>query len=65
MKNLNLGIATGDKRISILLHANDIGVLAEGEYDLQSMVNLYLDWCLKWRLFSDHFRGIKKSNYEI
>ena len=37
MNKLNLGIANGDKRISILLYADDIVILAKSECNLQSM----------------------------
>ena len=34
MNNLNLGIAIGEKRIGLLLYADDIVILAESESDL-------------------------------
>ena len=68
MNKLNLGIAIGEKRISLLLYADDIVLLAESEHDLQSMLNCLLAWCQKWRLSVNdakseiiHFRGVKKA----
>ena len=68
MNNLNLRIAIGEKRISLLLYADNIVILAESEFDLQLMLNCLLAWCQKWRFSVNdakskiiHFRGMKKA----
>ena len=52
-------------KLSILLYADDIILLAETESDLQSMLDSLTQWCLKWGLVINtaksnviHFRGI-------
>lgn len=46
----NLGITIEDFNLSILLYADDIVLIAEKEIELQKMLNIMNDWCIKWRL---------------
>ena len=50
IKELNKGIKVGPDRISILLYADDMVLLAENERDLQEMLNSMSVWMSKWRL---------------
>ena len=47
---LGLGIDLGTFKISILLYADDIVVIANTEDELQTILNCINDWCQKWRL---------------
>ena len=47
IKNLGLGIPSGNRKISILLYADDIALLAENESDLQKLLNKLHEWCKK------------------
>ena len=50
IKNLGLGISIGNRKIPILLYADDIALLAENESDLQKLLNKLHKWCKKWQL---------------
>ena len=50
IKNLGLGIPIGNRKIPILLYADDIAILAENESDLQKLLNKLHEWCEKWQL---------------
>ena len=39
IQNLSLGITVGDRKVAILLYADDIAILAENEENLQTMLN--------------------------
>ena len=67
INQLELGVNIGDLKISILLYADDIVILANSEQDLQQMLNTLNHWCQKWQLNVNeektkiiHFRGKKK-----
>ena len=47
INNLNLGIDIGSRRISILLYADNIAMLANNETDKQVLLNQLHNWC-KW-----------------
>uniref|UniRef100_A0A3Q3GB82 Reverse transcriptase domain-containing protein n=1 Tax=Labrus bergylta TaxID=56723 RepID=A0A3Q3GB82_9LABR len=56
-------IYINDLIVGILLYADDVVLLAEREDDLQIMLNIVAEWCLKWRLVANedkiqvvHFR---------
>ena len=59
IKESNLGVCIGDIKISILLYADDIILLAESESDLQNMLNMVRLWCYRWR------SAINKSKTQI
>ena len=48
--NLNLGININNYKLSILLYADDMVLIANTETDLQKMLTTMYDWCMKWRL---------------
>ena len=67
IQNLSLGITVGDRKVSILLYADDIAILAENEENLQTMLNKLNEWCKKWQLMINneksqvvHFRKKRK-----
>lgn len=50
IKDLNLGIPVFEQKVSILLYADDIALIAENEEELQLMLNKLSSWCDKWRM---------------
>ena len=65
INDVGIGVTIADMKLSILLYADDIILLAETESDLQSMLDSLTQWCLKWGLVINtaksnviHFRGI-------
>ena len=57
INDLNLGISMGDRRISLLLYADDIVFTASSEKDLQSMLNKLAEWCKKWRVLINYSKS--------
>ena len=67
IKNLNKGIKVGADKVSILLYADDMVLLADNERNLQYMLNSMKEWTKKWRLKVNvnksqimHFRAKRK-----
>ena len=50
LKGLSLGVQFGVEKLSLLLYADDIVILAENAQDLQVMLNVVYSWCYKWRI---------------
>ena len=50
INSLDLGISIGERRVSLLLYADDIVFTASSENDLQTMLNTLTNWCRKWRV---------------
>ena len=48
--NLDTGITIGDRKLAILLFADDIALVAETVNDLQLLMNQLYSWCVKWRM---------------
>ena len=72
IKNLNIGVNFGNVKISILLYADDIVLIAESERDLQKLIEALMNWCTKWRMIVNlektqvvHFRPIRKSQTPV
>ena len=70
--NLNLGININNYKLSILLYADDMVLIANTETDLQKMLTTMYNWCMKWRLNINvaksnviHFRKKKESRKQI
>ena len=50
INSLNCGINIDDNRLSILLYADDIALIAPDENSLQRMLDIVSDWCFTWKL---------------
>lgn len=50
VNSLNLGVKLDDFRVSMLMFADDIVLIAPSEGNLQQMMNEVDLWCRKWRL---------------
>ena len=50
VKDLDLGIPIGTTKLSILVYADDVVILAENEEDLQTMLDVISQWGRKWRI---------------
>ena len=46
-----------DDRISHLLYADDLTLMAENENDLQTLINCVENWCNKWRMSVNHLKS--------
>ena len=71
---MGLGVLCGTTKLSILLYADDIALIAENEKDLQKMLTKLEEWCTKWQLLLNankskivHFKkkNKQKSNFEF
>jgi len=74
INTLDKGIQLNDERISLLLYADDIVLLAENESDIQSMLNVVHEWCTKWSMQLNtsktkivHFRppSVARSSFQF
>ena len=68
LNSLGYGIRIGTYKISILLYADDIVIIAENEEKLQKLLDKLYEWCIKWHLEINeskskimHFRKKKKK----
>ena len=50
VNDLDLGVSMGESRVSLLLYADDIALVANSEEDLQTMLNTLHEWCRRWRV---------------
>jgi hypothetical protein len=50
INSLNLGIDVGSMKITTLLYADDIILVANDENDLQRIIDHVYEWCQKWRM---------------
>ncbi len=50
IKDLRLGIDIDDYKLSILMFADDIALIADTPESLQSMLDVVSAWCHRWRL---------------
>lgn len=71
INELGLGVDLGGKKLSLLLYADDIAMIAKSEAELQRMLDKLHQWCKRWRVLINtnkskcvHFRKgkIKRSN---
>ena len=59
IKELNANnqvIKLGNKHICILLYADDIGIIAKNEHNLQTMLDILNNWCSKWHYWKPKAR---------
>ena len=70
--NMNVGVKINDKKMPILLYADDIVLISEDKLELQTMLDHVHTWCKKWLMAVNldktkivHFRKKRKprSNY--
>ena len=50
IKGLGIGVDIGQEKVSILMYADDLVLLAENENDLQLLLNVLSDWCRSNRI---------------
>ena len=50
VNSLNLGVSIGNRKLSILLYADDVVLLADTESELQAILNKVSEWGKKWRI---------------
>ena len=50
INDIDLGVPTGDIKVSLLMYADDIVLIADSELKLQNMLNTLHDWCKRWRV---------------
>ena len=71
---LDLGVEIDNRKISLLLYADDIVSVASSENDLQKMLDTLSKWCNKWRVVINtdkskcmHFRSARhrKTEYQF
>ena len=69
---LDKGVNIGDHKVSLLVYADDIALMADSEANLQCMLDALYAWSTKWGLLVNndkspivHFRNpsVPKSNY--
>ena len=74
VKEAECGVQFGDIKVSILLYADDVVLIAENEADLQRLLDIVTEWCKKWRLKTSvlkskvvHFRHASAdiTNYQF
>ena len=70
----NLGVDIGDSKLSILLYADDIVLLAPKETEMQLLMDKVHHWCERWRVLINtekskvmHFRPsrLKRSEFNF
>ena len=47
---MNVGVKVGERRVPILLYADDVAIISETETDMQAMLNVVREWCNKWNM---------------
>ena len=72
INNLDLGIQIDNKKVSILLYADDIALIASSDNDLQRMLDILWGWCRRWRVLINtskskciHFRPFRHRRTEF
>ena len=74
LKHGSEGIQTEFFKSHCLLYADDIALIGNSEEDLQNMLNILFNWCMKWRMTLNlskskrvHFRNVneEKSHYSF
>ena len=72
IKALGLGIKVGEEKLSMLLYADDIVLVAHNEQEMQTLLDKLHDWCKRWRVLIDtdkskvmHFRIGRRKRSEF
>ena len=50
LNGLNLGVTIDNEKLTILMYADDIVLLAENKADLQKLLDYVATWCKNWQL---------------
>ena len=50
INGLDLGFDIGDRKLSMLLYADDIVMMEKAEEDLQTILDTLHSWCKRWRV---------------
>ena len=50
IKDMNVGVSVDERKVSILLYADDIVLIRETESELQAMLDELVVWCKTWRM---------------
>ena len=50
INNLDIGLNINGRKMSMLLYADDIILMANGARDLQRMLDMLDNWCKRWGL---------------
>ena len=71
IKDMNVGVSVDERKVSILLYADDIVLIRETESELQAMLDELVVWCKTWRMKVNiekmqifHFRSKQTSKTE-
>ena len=69
---LGLGIKVGEEKLSLLLYADDIVLVAHNEQEMQTLLDKLHDWCKHWRVLINtdkskvmHFRIGRRKRLEF
>ena len=72
INGLGLGINVGDDKVSLLLYADDIVMVAYNERDMQILLDKLHDWCKRWKVLINteksktmHFRSGRRKRSEF
>ena len=49
MNNLNMGVKLINRKLSMLLYADEIAITGKSPEDLQCIVDTLHHWCKRWR----------------
>ena len=68
INNLNLGVELLNRKLSMLLYADDIALIGKSPEDLQCMLDTLHLWCKRWRVLINtdkskciHFRRTRSN----
>ena len=71
-RSLSLGINVGEEKVSLLLYADDIVMVAYNERDMQLLLDKLHGWCKRWRVLINtekskvmHFRRGRRKRSEF
>lgn len=50
LKNTGGGVNVGNEKICTLMYADDVVIIGDSEADLQNMLQVVNNWCMKWQM---------------